>query len=179
MIPLPAIAIATAVAAAGFAGGWAIKGRLDDAAIARAEARAHECQAQRERDARAAAEETARRLATAQDAERAAVSALQATKTRLAATEKRLKESLYALPTADRCGLSGHARSLLNAAIASDDLPARAAGPDRADASPSADSGGSSEATVGAWIADAIRAYDECRARIDAIRRWDEVTYGR
>jgi hypothetical protein len=179
MMPLPTLALTAAVVATGFAAGWVAKGRLDGAAIARAQAAVAECQANREREARAAADESARRLAAAQDAERAAVSALQATKTRLAATEKRLKESLYALPTAGRCGLSGHARSLLNAAIAGDDLPARAALPAHAAAEPAADSGGASEAAVGGWISDAISAYDECRARLDAIRQWDEVTHGR
>lgn len=179
MIPLPSLALTAAVAAAGFAGGWAIKGRLDEGAMARAKAAVAECQLARERDARAAAEETARRLAAAQDAERAAVHALETTKNRLATTEQRLKESLRALPTAHACGLSGAARGMLNRAIAGDDLPAGAAESDRADGKALPDSGGSSEAAIGFWIADAISAYDECRARIDAIRQWDEVTYGR
>ncbi|GAB4112850.1 MAG: hypothetical protein Fur0019_19230 [Tibeticola sp.] len=107
---------------------------------------------------------------------------MHATQSRLAATERRLKESLHALPTAHQCGLSGPARGLLNARIAaSDDLPARAAEPDPAAASAAADPGepGTIEADLGGWIAGAISAYDACRARIDAIRQWDDVTHGR
>lgn len=148
-------------------------------AAARGEAALAQCRAASAESARRAAEDAAHRLAAAQDAERAAVRTLQATKTRLAATEKRLKESLHALPTAQSCGLSGAARGLLNARLAAaDDLPARAADTDRAVAVPAADSG-VTEAELGGWIADAISRYDECRARIDAIRQWDEVTHGR
>ncbi len=181
MIPFPTIAmvIAALVAAVAFSGGFAVKGRLDKAAMGRAMAEVTKCQASREREAREAAEETAKRLAAAQAAERAAVSALQATKHRLAATEQRLKENLYALPTAGRCGLSGPARGLLNRAIAGDDLPTDTAEPLGTTSTPAADSGGSTEAAVGGWIADSVRLYGECRARIDAIREWDEVTHGR
>ncbi|BBD77223.1 hypothetical protein [Hydrogenophilus thermoluteolus] len=176
------LAAALVCVGAGFASGYAFKGRLDEGRIARAEAAVVQCQRDREADARHAAEEAARRLAAAQEAERAAVHALQATKARLAATEKRLKESLYALPTAQSCGLSGAARGLLNARIAASDLPAGAAEFDRAHTESAADSGsraGVDEAALGGWIADAISAYDACRARIDAIRAWDEVTHGR
>lgn len=177
--PWPAIAGALICVGAGFASGWALKERLDEGKIARAEAAVAECRAASADFQRRAAEESAARLAAAQDAERAAVTALQATKHKLAATEKRLKESLYALPTAASCGLSGAARGLLNARLAAaDGLPARAAEPDRAAAESSADPG-VTEADLGAWIADAVSAYDECRARIDAIRQWDEVTHGR
>lgn len=189
--PWPALAAALICTGAGFAGGYALKGRLAEGRIARAESAVATCQQQRERDARAAAIAAARRLAAAQDAERQAVTALHATRQRLAATEQRLKESLYALPTAQSCGLSAAARGLLNERIsAADDLSARAGKPDRAAAEPAADSaltpspspggrGGVNEAELGGWIMDAITAYDDCRARIDAIRQWDEVTHGR
>lgn len=170
--PWPMLAVAAVCLASGFAGGYALKDRLADAEIARLQA-AHAAQQQ------AAAEDAARRLAAAQDAERAAVHALQATKNRLTDTQRRLKETLYGLPTADRCGLSGPARGLLNAAIAdAGGLPAPAGEPAHTDAGASADPG-ADEAGVGSWIADAIALYGECRARIDAIRQWDEVTHGR
>lgn len=170
--PWPMLAVAAVCLASGFAGGYALKGRLADAEIARLQA-AHA--AERE----AAAEEAARRLAAAQGAERAAVHALQATKTRLTDTQRRLKETLYGLPTADRCGLSGPARGLLNAAIAdAGGLPAPAGEPAHADAGASADPG-ASEAGIAGWAADAIALYGECRARLDALRQWDEVTHGR
>lgn len=147
-------------------------------AAARGEAQVEACRAASAELQRRAAEEAAQRLAASQTAEAAAVRTLQATKTRLAAAEKRLKESLYALPTAQSCGLSADARGLLNARLAAGDLSESAGVADRADAGSSADSG-VAEAELGAWIADAISAYDECRARIDAIRQWDDVTHGR
>mgnify|MGYP006877475285 CR=1 FL=1 len=182
MIPLPAPWIAAAAAiAAGFAGGYALKARLHDGAIARAEAAVTACQRDAADMQRRAAEEAAARLAAAQAAERQAMNALHATKTRLAATEQRLKESLYALPTASNCGLSGAARGLLNARLAAGDLPAGAAEPAATAAEPADYPGqpATAEAALGGWIASAISAYDECRARIDAIREWDEVTHGR
>lgn len=170
--PWPMLAVAAVCLASGFAGGYALKGRLADAEIIRLEA-AHAA------ERRAAAEEAARRLAAAQDAERQAVHALHATKTRLAATQQRLKEALYALPTADRRGLSGPARGLLNAAIAdASAVPAPASEPAHTDAESSADPG-ATEADIAGWAADVIALYNECRARIDAIRQWDEVTHGR
>lgn len=174
-LPTPTLLAAALAAAIGFACGYALKGRLDDGAIARAEAAVAQCRAASADFQRRAAEDAAARLAAAQDAERQAVHALHATQSRLAATEKRLKESLYALPTAQSCGLSGAARGLLNASIvAGDDLPARASEPDAAAAQPAADPGEPvTEADLGGWIAAAISAYDECRARIDAIRQWD------
>ena len=179
MIPLttpwPAIAAALVCVGAGFASGYALNGRLNEGRIARAEAAVAQCRAASADFQRRAAEDAAARLAAAQDAERQAVHALHATKNRLAATEQRLKESLYALPTAQSCGLSGAARGLLNARIdAAGGLPESAAEPDRTDAESSADPGEPvTEADLGGWIAAAISAYDECRARIDAIRQWD------
>lgn len=170
--PWPLLAVAVICAASGFAAGHALKGRFASAEIARLQA-AHAAERQ------AAAEDAARRLAAAQDAERAAVHALQATKTRLTDTQRRLKETLYGLPTADRCGLSGPARGLLNATIAdASAVPAPAGEPAHTDAAAAADPG-ATEADIAGWAADAIALYGECRARIDAIRQWDEVTHGR
>jgi len=156
----------------GFASGYALKARLAEGEIARIEA-AHAAERQ------AAAEAAAQRMAAAEAAEAAVVRALSATKQQLAAANRRLKEDLYALPTAQRCGLSGAARGLLNARLAAGDaVPARAAEPDAAPAAAAADTRDASEADIGGWIADAAAAYDECRARLDAIRRWDELTHG-
>ena len=169
----PPLAVVLLCTAAGVAGGYATRGRLASAEIARIEAR-HA--AERE----AAARETAARFARAEAAERDAVTALHATKTQLAATQRRLKDALYSLDPG-RCGLSGRARGLLNDAIAATgDVSARAAQSAGADAAVATDTGhAASERDVALWIADAIGRYEECRARIDAIRQWDEVTHGR
>jgi len=161
---------------AGFAGGYALKGRLAEAEIARIEVR-HA--AERE----AAARETAARFARAEAAEREAVTGLHATKIRLTETQRRLKDALYSLDPG-RCGLTGRARGLLNDAIADagKSVPARAAEPADAAAGPAADSDVSrstGEREVALWIAEAIGLYEACRARVDAIRHWDEVTHGR
>ncbi|MCX8016641.1 MAG: hypothetical protein N2690_01870 [Rhodocyclaceae bacterium] len=179
--PWPLLAGAILTTAAGFAGGYALKGRLAAGDIARSEAAVAECQRQSAQERAAAAEAAAHRLAAAQEAEARAVHALHATRARLAAADQRLKESLYALPTARSCGLSAAARGLLNDRIAaSDALPQGAALADRAAAQPAADPGepSTAEADLGVWIAEAIGRYDECRARIDAIRQWDEATHG-
>lgn len=178
--PWPALAAAVIVAGAGFAGGYAFKGRLDAAVIERLEGDIARIEAAHAEEKRAAAEAAAARLAAAQDAERRVARELQATKDRLAATKERLKEELYALPTAGRCGLSAPARGLLNDALAGNTLPQGAARSADAAAQPAADSGhDTGEADIGAWIADAIALHGECRARIDAIRQWDEVTHER
>lgn len=93
-----------------------------------------------------------------------------------------LAEALYGLPTAGRCGLSTAAVGLLDRAIGDGgNLPEGAGEPAGADAASSADAArpAASEAAIAGWMGDAIARYDECRARIDAIRRWDEVTHGR
>lgn len=167
--PWPLVAGAIITVAAGFSGGYTLKSRLADAEIAR-------IQAAHAQEREAAAREVAARFVRAQDAEQAAARALHATKARLAATERRLKDALYSLDPG-RCGLSGPARGLLNDAIAASGgagLPARAAQPAGAAAAPAADTGhGTGERDVALWIADAIGQYEECRARIDAIRAWD------
>lgn len=183
----PAVAAAALLTGAGFAGGYALKKQLDAAEIARLKGDIARMEAAHAEDKRAAAEAAAARLAQSEAAARAVTLALDATKDRLAATRKRLKEELYALPTARGCGLSAGARGLLNAAIAeAGALPARAGASDRADAGLAADSGYDaghdaghvSEADLGGWIAEAAARYDECRARIDAIGQWDATVNG-
>lgn len=179
-LALRALPLALA-AAVGFAAGSAFRGRADAAEIGRLNEAISRMQAVQAEQARAAAEESARRLAQSQAAERDAVLALQETRRRLSAAEQRVKGDMYALPSASDCGLSAAARGMLNRAITSggDAVPEGAGEPAGAAAAVAGDSGGSSESAVGGWIAGAVSAYDECRARIDAIRRWDEVTYGR
>ena len=169
----PTLVVAVISLAVGFAGGYALKWRLADAEIARIETR-HAIERE------AAARETAARYARAEAAERDAVAALHETRQDLAVAQRRLKDALYSLDPG-RCGLSGRARGLLNNAIAdAGDVPARAPQSTGADAAVATDTGhATSERDVALWIADAIGKYEECRARIDAIRQWDEVTHGR
>jgi len=39
--------------------------------------------------------------------------------------------------------------------------------------------GDSTDADIAGWILDVASLYEACRARIDALRQWDEVTHGR
>lgn len=182
VLPWPTVAALILAAVIGFGVGFAIKGRLDAAEYERLRGEIARSEANHAAERQAAAEASARLLAAAQETERAAVRALHETRTRLIAANRRLKEALYALPTAGNCGLSAGATRLLDDALGNAaDVSARAPQPDPAAAESAADAArpAASEAAVGAWIGDAIHAYDECRARIDAIRQWDDVTYGR
>lgn len=178
--PWPLLAVALLCMAAGAGAGYALKARLAQADLARAQTALAEERARCAAERESAAREVAERLARAQDAERTAVHALHATRARLRDTQGRLHDALSAID--DRgCGLSGPARGLLNDAIAQGGagLPAGAAQSAGAAATPAADSAGTGERDLAFWIADAITAYGECRARLDAIRQWDEVTHGR
>ena len=174
--PWPMLAASAIALAAGFAGGYALKARMAEAEISRLHSAHAAARA-------AAAQAMAARFSRAQDAEQAAVHALHETEKRLTATQRRLKDALYSLDPG-RCGLTGRARGLLNDAIADagKPLPEGAAEPADAAAGPAADSDVSrstGEREVALWIAEAIGLYEACRARIDAIRHWDEVTHGR
>jgi len=46
-----------------------------------------------------------------------------------------------------------------------------------ADASPAA-MAPAAERDVATWIADALESYETCRARIDALRAWDQTAFG-
>ncbi|HXF66223.1 MAG TPA: hypothetical protein VNK67_05925 [Burkholderiales bacterium] len=173
----PAAALgAVVVAIAGFAGGYALR----DTMAERDEAQLRAAwSAERETAARAAAQ----RIAAAQAAERTAATRLQSVQERLHETDARLRQALARVARADRMCLSSDTRRVLDDARRdADRVPARPAGPDPADAAAPADPGGpdgaASERAVAEWAATAIRLYGECRARIDAIRQWDEVTYG-
>jgi hypothetical protein len=39
--------------------------------------------------------------------------------------------------------------------------------------------GDTTDTDLAGWILDAASLYEQCRARIDALRQWDEVTHGR
>lgn len=172
MMPLPSLWPWALVAIASAVGGYAVAAKVGAGETARAEARRIECERARERDARAAAEAAARLLARAQDAEGAAAAKLAAAR---AAQEAKLKETrheIHRLAAGREC-LSGALRLRLNAAIdAADGLPARAGDADPAVAAAADDTG------VAQWIIDAAGRYDDCRARIDALRQWDAVTFG-
>ncbi|WP_162860577.1 hypothetical protein [Pseudothauera hydrothermalis] len=179
MIKLPSLWPWALVAVVSAAVGYGLAAKVGAGQTARAEAALARCEAGRAEDARAAADAAARLLARAQEAEASAAARLAE---RQAAFNKRLKEvknEIYSLATGREC-LSGALRLRLNAALAADDLPARPGGSRAAAAEPPADPGDSqavsTDADIAGWILDAARLYDDCRARIDAIRHWDEVT---
>ncbi|MCX8016335.1 MAG: hypothetical protein N2690_00330 [Rhodocyclaceae bacterium] len=101
-----------------------------------------------------------------------------------AAAEKRLRETrreIDALSTGREC-LSGPLRLRLNATLQpAQHVPAPAGDAARATAGAAADTGdgrASTDADVAGWIVEAAGRYDECRARLDAIRHWDALTFG-
>jgi hypothetical protein len=162
---------ALAIVAAAFAAGYGLKARLAQAEIARLEATHAQ---EREAAARAAAD----RLAKSDAANRK----LQAELTRReTAFNRRLKEAKHeidSLSTGREC-LPGALRLRINAAIAGDDVPASAAATNGSAAAAAADPGGATDREIADWALEAARLYDACRARIDAIREWDEATHGR
>lgn len=177
---LPAWPLATyagiAMLAAGIGGGllgWTVRGWRDAPTIARLRAEIATTAAAAER-ARAEA------IARARAADAAAISDLQQRLARAAATTEDLRHALAAT-TAGRACLSADARRVLHRAPAFADVPAPAAGPAAAAPAAAADPGdrASTDADLAGWALDAAALYEQCRARIDAIRRWDEVTHGR
>ncbi|TCT25918.1 hypothetical protein [Thermomonas haemolytica] len=177
---LPAWPLATyagiAVLAAGIGGGllgWTVRGWRDVGQIAGLRAQLARTQADAER-ARAEA------IARARAADAAAITDLQQRLTRAAATTEDLRYAL-ATATTGRVCLSADARRVLHRAPAFAAVPAPAAGPAAAGPAAAADPGerASTDADIAGWALDAAALYEQCRARIDAIRRWDEVTHGR
>lgn len=172
-------AVAAAVLAAAAAAGAAAGYRYADA---RGQARLARCEHGRAEDARAAAAGAVRLLDRAQQAEVAAAARLAAQK---AAFDRRIKEvrsEIYRLSSGREC-LSGALRLRLDAALgAATALPAPAGGVARAPAGSAADPGhrqpSSTDADVAGWILEAARLYDDCRARLDALRQWDAITFG-
>jgi hypothetical protein len=142
-------------------------------AAAKGEAAVSQCQREAAEAQRHAALEAAA-LKTRSEQAQAEAAALLAR--REAAFQRRLKEvksEIYRLSDGREC-LSVPLRMRINAALAGDRLPQGAAAAAPAPAGAAADPGGSSDAAVGQWILDAAQLYEQCRARIDAIRQWDE-----
>lgn len=179
----PLLAGAVLVTAAGFAGGYALADRLADARIAREQARRMECERQREADARAAAQQQTQRLAAALTAADASVAAaLQQRDAAQAQSKEIARELAQSRALSGRACLSGRAVGLLNAHPAVGlRVPAAAASAAGAAASPAAhpgqtgpdESAAASDADLAAWALDAMILYQDCRARIDALRQWD------
>jgi len=164
--PLPLILAAAASAALGSAAGYRY-------AQAKGQAMLAACEQARAEDSAAAAAATAALMKRAEDAEGRAARSLAEAR---ASVNRRIQEArheVYAL-AGSGCGVSGALRLRLNAAIAGD-MPAGAGHAAGADASAAADSG---EREVAQWVLDAVQRYEECRARIEAIRQWDAATHG-
>lgn len=171
------ILIAASAFALAFAAGFALKSRLAAADIERLKADIVGIEARHEKERRAAAEEAANRMNRAQAAAQAAQARAAQMQTRLEQEKNRAKAALYGLH--NRPCLDGAAVSLLTQSPGiSLALPAGAVEPDRAHAGTSAAAdltqSGPGSRDIAIWISDAAALYESCRARIDAIRAWDE-----
>lgn len=125
------------------------------------------CEQSQAQAAQAAAQAQAALYAQAEAAEAAAAATLSATRQTFTRRLEAARRETDALATGRDC-LGPDLRLRLNAALApATGLPAGAAPLDPAPAEPATDTG------VAQWILDAAQHYDECRARIDAIREWD------
>jgi hypothetical protein len=176
-------------ALAGFGSGYAFerRARLAEVAQIRADIARREA---------AAAEESRRRAEAASRAADAALAEKDRRLLELDATNRRLRHDLQSATTGRPC-LSADARGLLQQSPAfrlglSPPTGLSLAAP----AAPAADSlyplsparGGegrgegvgydTTDADIAGWILDAASLYEQCRARLDAIRRWDELTHG-
>jgi hypothetical protein len=126
----------------------------------------------------AAAEESRRRVEAAQKAADAAIAQRDARIQSLDAANRRIRDELKTATTGRPC-LSADARSMLQQSPAFGiKLHAPTSGASSAPSSVAADPGDSTDADVAGWIVDAAALYEQCRARVDAIRQWDEVTNG-
>jgi hypothetical protein len=181
MIPLPILAVLAGMLA-GFTAGYVFEHRARVAEVAqlRADIAAREA---------AAAEEASRRIEAAQKAADQAIAARDARIAELDATTRRLRHDLSTATTGRPC-LSSTARGLLqqSPAFRRDEsrpyLPASSIGPTStpaaaAAADPGEPAGDTTDTDLAQWIIDAASLYEACRARIDALRQWDEVTHGR
>ena len=194
------LGLSIVLCAGSFGLGWAIKARLADAQIASLQAGYAQ---ERAASARAAADAAAQRLQAQADADQVAANAVQGRAAQAQTTTAEVKHALQTIPDTGR-GLSGAARGLLNRAIASaagtgialppaQPTAARTAAA-TASATGSADHGGAvsyaiadaaaprdqpaTERDTAEWIAGALESYESCRARIDALRAWDQTAFG-
>lgn len=141
----------------------------------RGQARLMQCEQERERDARSAAERAAALLRQSEHAQAQAAAELASAERRIQQRLQGARHDINRLATGREC-LAGALRLRLNAAIdpaAAGELPESSGAAAAAAAEPADDT------AVARWAIDAIERYDACRERIDAIRRWDEVTHGR
>lgn len=186
MIPLPipwSAVAAIALAATSFAGGYALKGRLDAAAIERLRGDIARIEAAHAEEKRQAAEAARARLEAAQAKADAAVAAQSRLETRLKEEQARVKAALYRLPSRpclDGAHLGLLARSpgirLVPVPQAAGGTPGPAAGAP-ADPGPAPAAGlAATDTAVTGWMIDAAALYETCRGRIEALRQWAEQT---
>jgi hypothetical protein len=175
MIPLPSfwpwalVAIVSAATGATIGYAWEHRARQAEVAQIRAEIAKREA---------AAADESRRRVEAASRAADAAIAEKDRRMTDLDATNRRLRHDISTATTGRTC-LSADARGLLQQSPAfSLKLSTATGGTASAHATPAANTGDSTDADVAGWILDSAALYEACRARIDAIRQWDEVTNG-
>jgi hypothetical protein len=85
----------------------------------------------------------------------------------------------HALKTASRPCLSSDTRGVLeqSPAFRSSTMSEHSASPSSSTPASSANPGDSTDTDVAGWILDAGRLYEQCRARVDAIRKWDEIAH--
>jgi len=182
MMPLPSLgpwvlAAVVSSAATGAMLGYTFEHRARQAEVAQLRAEV----AQREADA---AEESRRRIEAAQKAADDAIAEKDRRLLALDATNRRLRHDLKTATTGRPC-LSPAARGLLhNAPAFGLKLPSTTgsvvAAPAAAAADPGQSARDSTDADIAGWILDAAALYEQCRARIDALRQWDdEVSRGR
>jgi hypothetical protein len=174
---VPTFVVAIVAAAFGAAAGytWEHRARQAEVAQIRADIASREAEA---------AEESRRRIEAASRAMDAALAEKDRRLLALDAINRRLRHDLQSATTGRPC-LSADARGLLQQFPAFRlGLSAPAGSALAATAAPAAYSGQpageSSDADIAGWILDAAALYESCRARIDAIRQWDdEVSRGR
>jgi hypothetical protein len=121
----------------------------------------------------AAAEETRRRIETASHAADQALAERDARLTDLETTNRRLRNDIKTATTGRTC-LSADARGLLQQSPAFGvKLPASSGSAATATAAAPTNTNDSTDTDVATWIVDAADLYEQCRARIDALREWD------
>jgi hypothetical protein len=164
------IIFAAFICALGFAAGYGVEHRTCIAEVASIKADIAKREA-------AAADESRRRIEAAQKAADETIAARDARLAELDTVNRRLRHDLQATTTGRPC-LSADARGVLQQSTAfRATVPAPAVGATSSPASVAADTGDSTDADVAGWILDAAALYEQCRARVDAIRQWDEVTH--
>lgn len=181
MMPLPSlgpwvvVAVVSAAATGAMLGySWEHRARVAEVAQIRADVARREAEA---------AIDARRRIEAASRAADAALAEKDRRMLELDATNRRLSHDLQATTTGRPC-LSSAARGLLQQSPAFGlKLPTTTGSALAAPAAAAADSGQSSsdstDTDIAGWVLDAAALFEQCRARIDAIRQWDEMTHGR